>query len=164
MDIYEVAFFCPLLCASLPFPTCGFPLHVATGSHEICISRPDFLESWIFICKVSRHLWACKSETTHFCPLSFHRTILLILWFLLLVLLSSQSPTHNQNSSVHSHPLLSFAMSILQFLISSYLVSLHLSTFCLFVYFFILECKFHKGRDFLPLLFSSLAARSVPDT
>lgn len=47
-DIYQI--FCPLLSASLPSPSCGFHSYLTAGSHEVCISRPDLPEPWIFIC------------------------------------------------------------------------------------------------------------------
>ena len=49
------------------------------------ISRPGLQEHWIFVSSVGRHLWACKSKTTHFYPFSSDRTIVLTPWFLILV-------------------------------------------------------------------------------
>lgn len=82
-DVCQI--FCPLLSALSLFP------HVASiwmwlqVVMKSTISRPDLLEPWIFISSVGRHLWACKSKTTHFYPFSSDRTIVLTPWFLILV-------------------------------------------------------------------------------
>lgn len=73
----------------------------------------------------------------------------IFLWFLLRVLLSSQSPRHYQSYSVvcafpSCH--LSFIVSTLLFMISSCLVSLYLSTYLLLIS--PTGCKLYKTRDF----------------
>lgn len=141
-----------LCAASLPFPSCGFHLYLFIGSDEACISRSDLLQFWMFICQVSRHLWACKAKTTHFCPFAFDGACLLTPWFLVLVLLPSQSPRHQQNSSVH--PTLLF------------MISLHLSPpwicWCWFIFPYWNVSPIRAA--IFPPLFGSLAARWVPDT